>query len=132
MAKKSQISEKKVPEISRRKSSVLCEDDGIFRAYEITCNTSLPSICGLFHLIAKKCVGLFFAHKHWQVKHIIYSFVRYSKLEKSFFGAGHGTITVHCTYTSFKGLIFTEQNGCVSLNLRGYIGLTLPLLFDCW
>ena len=35
-------------------------------------------------------------------------------------------------YTSFKGLILTEQNECVSLSLQGYIGLTLPLLFDCW
>ena len=48
--KKSQI-------ISRRKSSVFCDDHGIFRAHEI--NTSLPTICGPFHLIATESGGLF-------------------------------------------------------------------------
>ena len=33
------------------------------------------------------------------------------KLEKSFFVVGHGTITVHCMYTSIKGFIFIEKNG---------------------
>ena len=58
--KKSQISVKKVPEISPRKSYVFCDDHGIFPGYEMKCNTSLPSICGPFHLIATKCVGVFF------------------------------------------------------------------------
>ena len=53
MAKKSHM-------ISRRKSSVFCDDHGIFRAHEI--NTSLPTICGPFHqLIATKSGGLFFS-----------------------------------------------------------------------
>ena len=51
MAKKSQM-------ISRRKTSVFCDDHRIFRANEI--NTSLPIICGPFHLITTKSGGLFF------------------------------------------------------------------------
>ena len=50
--KKSQISEKKSQIVSRLKSSVFCNYHGIFRAHEI--NTSLLTICGPFHLIARK------------------------------------------------------------------------------
>ena len=45
--------------ISRRNSSVFWEDHGKVRTYQI--NSSLPSICGPFHLIATKCGGRFFS-----------------------------------------------------------------------
>ena len=116
---------KKVPDISLRKSYLFCDDHGIFLAYET--NTSLPSMCGPFHPIATKCGGRrCFFHKHWWVERIIKSLVRYTKLEKSFFGAGHGTIV----YTSINSFISIQQSRRGFLSLQGYSGLILPLLFE--
>ena len=47
-----------VPDDFLTKTSVFCDNHGIFWTFEI--NTSLPSICGPFYRIATKCGGRFY------------------------------------------------------------------------
>ena len=80
---------RKVPDQRKKVLDNFSTIKEIFRTYEI--NTCRPIVCWPLYLIATKCGGRFFSHKHWQ--ELIYSLdlFRYTNLKKSFFWALQGT-----------------------------------------
>ena len=127
--KKSQISEKKSQIVSRLKSSVFCNDHGIFRAHEI--NTSLLTICGPFHLIARKFGRGLSSPKTLVRNYLQVLFAtRSQKKVPSQLDMGRSLYTVFTLVS--KASFSLNKMGVYFLVYRAIVGLFCLCCSNCW
>ena len=129
MEKKSQIREKKSQIASRLKSSVFCNDHGIFRAHEI--NTSLLTICGPFHLIARKFGRGLSSPKTLVRNYLQVLFAtRSQKKVPSQLDMGRSLYTVFTLVS--KASFSLNKMGVYFLVYRAIVGLFCLCCSNCW